>query len=110
MLDVAGCYESASNAGMRRSENMNVYVNRHVAKSFRESAKNFDDRIGMCASAAFLMWLRADPVEQGEFLNRVFQLDLKDQVEDALKIVKEEQARRVQEREHGESKGGRRKV
>jgi hypothetical protein len=96
---------------MRRSENMNLYVNRHVAKIFRESAKRYDDRIGMCASAAFLMWLQADPVEQGEFLNRVFQLDLKDQVEDTLRAVKEEQARRVEEREHGRSsKGARRKV
>jgi DNA repair exonuclease SbcCD ATPase subunit len=84
---------------MRRSENMNLYVNRQVAKAFREAAHRYDDRIGLCASASFLMFLEADPKVQGEYLNRIFQLDLGDQVEEMLKAVKEEQSRRVAQRE-----------
>jgi DNA repair exonuclease SbcCD ATPase subunit len=85
---------------MRRSENMNMYVHRGIAKAFRGAAAQYDGRIGLCASAALLMFLESDPKIQGEYISRVFQLDLKDQVEDALREVKEEQARRVEEREH----------
>ncbi len=82
---------------------MNLYVNRQVATAFREAAKKYDGRIGLCASAALLMFLEADPKVQGEYLNRVFQVDLTEQVDDALAAVKEEQARRVAEREKREA-------
>jgi hypothetical protein len=92
---------------MRRSQNMNFYVNRGIAKAFRDATAAFDNRVGLCASAAFLMFLESDPKMQGEYLNRVFQLDLSDQVEQALMAVKAEQVRRIQERERSDTKSHR---
>jgi hypothetical protein len=88
---------------MRRNVNMNCYVNQHLAKQFREAVKHYDDRIGFCVSAALLMWLEAEPKVQGDYLKRVFQLDLGDQVEDMLRAVKEEQVRRVEQSERAET-------
>lgn len=87
---------------MPRNVNMNCYVNASLAKQFRDSVRHYDGRIGFCVSAALLMWLESDPKVQGEYLNRVFQLDLGAQVEDMLRAVKEEQVRRIERRERQE--------
>ena len=82
---------------------MNLNISARVAKQFRDVARRYDGRIGLCASAALLMFLEADPREQGNYINKVFQLDLSEQVDETLRAVKEEQARRVEEHERNES-------
>ncbi len=93
---------------MGRNLNLNLNISARVARQFREAAKHYDGRIGLCASAALLMWLEADPKTQGAYLSEVFQLDLTDQVDDSLQAVKDEQARKVAERERHEGQGQKR--
>lgn len=83
----------------RRNENLNLNVNREVAKSFREVVSRYDNRLGLCATAGLLMFLRADPVEQAKFIRMVQEAELLDQVQEMLRFIKDEQLAAVRDRE-----------
>lgn len=88
----------------RRNENLNLNVNREVAKRFREVAARYDNRLGLCATAGLLMFLRSDPLEQAKYIRLVQEAELVDQVTEMLKFVKDEQLAAIRERETAESK------
>src|ERR1700730_5450586 len=81
-------------SGMKK-ENINVWVNRRLAQEFRQAAKGYFNRLGMCFGAAMLMFLEADPATQGDYLKRAFHADVDDEVEEMLKAAKAEQHRRI---------------
>ena len=79
-------------------ENINVWVERRLAKAFRDVAKNYFNRLGMCFGAAMLMFLEADAKTQGKYLKRVFQAEIDDEVDQMLGSVKHVQNRRAAQR------------
>lgn len=92
---------------MARKETINVYTDPAIAKQFRLTAEHYGGRVGMCLSAAMLAFLEMDPKRQGELIQRVFQAQLRDEVESLVEAVKAEQARRIEEgerQERGKSK------
>src|SRR5205807_2181113 len=87
---------------MARKQNINVYVDRGLAEQFRNAAQGYFGRLGMCFSAAMLMFLEADPRTQGEYLTKVFKAEVEDEVQAIVEAAKAEQARRIAERERGQ--------
>lgn len=63
---------------------MTINVHPDLAARFREVAANYDDRIGMCVSAAMLHFVEADPTTQGELIRRVFDATIRNEVQKML--------------------------
>jgi antitoxin component of RelBE/YafQ-DinJ toxin-antitoxin module len=87
---------------MAKKQNINVYVDRRLAEQFRQAAQGYFGRLGMCFSAAMLMFLEADPRSQGEYLTKVFKAEVEDEVQAIVEAAKAEQHRRIAAREEGE--------
>src|SRR5881394_3810697 len=88
--------------GMAKSAkklNINVFVDRALGEAFRHAADHYSGRLGMCFSAAMLMWLETDPTVQGQYLMRVFDAELKSGVQEAVFEAKKEQRARIGRRE-----------
>ena len=81
---------------MARRDTLSISTHPEISKRFREAAGKFDGRIGLCHTAAMLMFLEAAPDVQGDFINRAFNAQLKDQVEALLNEIRDQQARKVQ--------------
>lgn len=79
--------------------NINVFVDRALGDAFRHAADHYNGRLGMCFSAAMLMWLETDPDLQGKYLARVFDAELKSGVAAAITEAKREQRKRIERRE-----------
>ena len=93
---------------MARKDTINVVTHPVIADAFREAAKSYDGRLGMCLSAAMLMFMQADPESQGDFLKRVFEAQIRDEVDTLLEKIRAEQATKVKarDRKDKEPKGG----
>ena len=77
-----------------------------LAERFQEAVGPYYGKLGACFSAALLMFLEADPKEQGEFLKRVYDAEINDEVEDAVAAAKATQFKKIKSREES-SKGKR---
>ena len=82
---------------MKLGQNLNLFVNRAVAERFREAVKAFDNRLGLCATAAMLMFLEADPRMQAKFIAQVQQSELTNQVETLLAEIRNAQLEAIKE-------------
>ena len=51
-----------------------------------------------CFSAALLMFLEADPKSQGEFMKRILDAELNEEVEATVAMALEQQAKRIRSR------------
>src|SRR5689334_6254980 len=67
------------NGDMAEKEKLNVMTDAWIAKQFREAAKNYDNRLGMCLSAAMLMFIRANPRAQGDYIRQVFDEQIREE-------------------------------
>ena len=91
---------------MARRETINVSTHPSIAARFRELAVNYDNRLGMCLTAAMLMFLESDPRDQGDFLRRVFDAQIRNEVEDLLEQIRSGQIAKVKERDRQTHKPG----
>jgi hypothetical protein len=82
-----------------RKLNINVFVDRALGEAFRHAADHYNGRLGMCFSAAMLMWLETDPDVQAKYLARVFDAELKTGVAAAVMEAKGRQLKRIVRRE-----------
>ena len=85
----------------RSKQNVNFFVHGAIAKRFREAARTHPGRLGTCFSAAMIMFLEADPRTQGEYIKRVIDAEVDDEVEQTLEAVRAEQSKRVRSRDQG---------
>jgi hypothetical protein len=79
--------------------NINVFVDRALGEAFRHAADHYNGRLGMCFSAAMLMWLETDPDVQAKYLMRVFDAELKHGVAAAVDEARREQQHRIVQRQ-----------
>ena len=79
--------------------NLNVNVDPDVAARFREVAAKYKDKLGLCLAASMMMFLEADPRVQGEYLSRLLNAQVRDEVEELLAEIRAEQAARVKARD-----------
>lgn len=77
-----------------------------LASRFQEAVGPYYGKLGACFSAALLMFLEADPKTQGDFMKRVYDAEINDEVEEAINIAKAGQLKKIKVREDG-SKGKR---
>jgi hypothetical protein len=77
----------------------NVAVDESLATAFRKASDHYYGRIGMCLAAAMLKFIELDPKEQTELLRRVFEIETDAEMATAVESAKEEQHRRISERE-----------
>ena len=75
--------------------NISFRISRILADRFHEAAKNYFGKMGICFSAAVLMWLEADPQTQGQYIKRIFDADVNDEIQAAIDAAKAEQLRRI---------------
>jgi hypothetical protein len=83
---------------MSEKEKLNVLADAWVAKRFRDAARSYDNRLGMCLSAAMLMFIKADPRTQGEFIRQVFDQQVREEVDSLVQAVKEGRAAQTKQR------------
>jgi hypothetical protein len=88
---------------MAQRETINVNCDPKIAKAFREVADSYKGRIGPCLQAAMLMFMGAHPEQQGEFLRRVYELQIRDGIDELLAKIHAEQRDAVRER--GKNRG-----
>ena len=86
--------------------NINVFVDRALGEAFRHAADHYNGRLGMCFSAAMLMWLETEPDVQAKYLARVFDAELKSGVAAAVAEAKGEQRKKIARRERRQSRAG----
>ena len=83
----------------RNKQSVNFSVHKELADQFREATREYYGKLGLCFSAAILMLLEADPVKQGEYIKRVFDAEVDDEVTATVLTAKEEQLKRIKHRE-----------
>lgn len=81
---------------MADRHNINVSTNPQIAAAFREMASHYSNRLGLCLTASMVMFMEADPRVQAEYLTKVLQAELKDEMDVLLKEVRGAQFRKVQ--------------
>jgi hypothetical protein len=84
---------------MAEKEKLNVMTDAWIAEQFREAAKSYDNRLGMCLSAAMLMFIKANPRTQGDFIRQVFDEQIREEVEALLHAIKLGRESQVKPRE-----------
>ena len=82
-------------------QGVNFSVNRLLADRFREATKDYYGKLGLCFSAAMLMFLEADPKVQGQYIKRIFEAEVDDEVESTIESAKEAQLKRIRTRGGG---------
>ena len=78
-----------------------------LADQFQAATTPYFGKVGACFGAAVLMFLEADPKTQAEFVRRIYDAELKDEVEAAVAQAKRDQLDQIKKRESRESKGKR---
>lgn len=72
-----------------------------LADRFQESVGPYYGKLGSCFSAAILMFLEADPAVQGEYLKRIVDTEIDDEIEDMIAKAKAAQLKKIKAREEG---------
>lgn len=83
----------------KSKQGVNFSVHRDLADRFREATREYYGKLGLCFSAAMLMFLEADPQTQGQYIKKVFDAEVDDEIESAVQAAKEEQLKKIKARE-----------
>jgi hypothetical protein len=100
-LIAEGCTPIVTDEMARNKQGVNFSVQRDLAERFREVAKEYYGKLGLCFSAAMLMFLEADPQTQGEYIKKMFDAEVNDEVEGAIAAAKAGQLKKIKAREDG---------
>jgi hypothetical protein len=84
---------------MARKQAINFSVHPKLAAQFREMTTAYFGKLGLCFSAALLQFLETDPRQQADYIKRVFEAELNDEVDELVHAARAEQARRVKSRD-----------
>jgi hypothetical protein len=86
---------------MARKETVSFVVHPVLAKQFREATKQYMGKLGLCFSAAMLQFLETEPRVQSEYIKKVFEAELTDEVSAAADAALARQAKRISQH-HGD--------
>lgn len=86
---------------MARKKTINLAIPEPLLNEFNEVCRHYGHakQKGLVLSAAILMFLEADPAEQGEALEQILISDVRAGVDSMIVRAKQEQLERIQERE-----------
>jgi hypothetical protein len=85
----------------KNKQGVNFSVHRDLADRFREATREYYGKLGLCFSAALLMFLEADPEVQGQYIKRVFDAETDDEVKAVIEQAKAVQLKTIKAREDG---------
>ena len=83
----------------KRKQGVNFSVHEDLANRFREATREYYGKLGLCFSAALVMFLEADPQVQGQYIKKVFDAETNDEIEAVIKAAKDEQLKKIKSRE-----------
>src|SRR4051812_22453008 len=89
------------NRHMAQKRTVSFRLHPLIADRFTQLTSAFYGKVGACFAAAILMFLEADPKTQGEFLKRIYDAEINDEVEDAIAAAKSGQLKKIKTREDG---------
>lgn len=72
-----------------------------LAERFQQAVGPYYGKLGACFSASLLMFLEADPKTQAEYLKRVYDAEIGDEMEEAIAVAKAGQLKKIKAREDG---------
>ncbi|MFA9477610.1 hypothetical protein ACERK3_04805 [Phycisphaerales bacterium AB-hyl4] len=86
---------------MPRKKTINLAIPEPLLEEFNEVCRHYGHakQKGLVLSAAILMFLEADPAEQGESLERILISDVRAGVDSMIHRAKQEQLERINQRE-----------
>ena len=87
------------NSDMAQKRTVSFRLHALLAERFTELSSTFYGKVGACFAAAILMFIEADPKTQGEYLKRVYDAEINDEVEDAIAAAKSGQLKKIKARE-----------
>jgi hypothetical protein len=85
----------------RNKQGVNFSVHKDLVERFREATKDYFGKLGLCFSAAMLMFLEADPKTQGEYIKKMFDAEVNDEVDSVISEAKTGQLKKIKAREEG---------
>lgn len=93
---------------MARKKTINLAVPEPLLGEFNEICAHYGHakQKGLVLSAAMLMFLEADPADQGKALERIMIADVRNGVESLIERARAEQTRRVEARQDAEQQAG----
>jgi len=91
---------------MAKKVKLNAFVDEELAKQFKAVARAYYGRMGLCLSAAMLLFIEADPKDQAALLKKILDTELAGEMAAAVDAAKAEQLRRIHSREQKEKKDG----
>jgi hypothetical protein len=86
---------------MARKQTISFVVHPTLGGQFREMTQNYFGKLGLCFSAAMLQFLETDPRVQAEYIKRVFDAELNEEMQTTIEAAKAEQLKRINAREDG---------
>lgn len=89
------------NLHMAQKRTVSFRLHPLLADRFTQLTSAFYGKVGACFAAAILMFLEADPKAQGEYLKRIYEAEINDEVEDAVDAAKAAQLKKIKSREDG---------
>jgi hypothetical protein len=84
---------------MAQKQTVSFRMHPHLLQQFQKAAEAFQGKLGACFSAACLQWMESDPKIQAEYLKRLYEAELRDEVEAAVGQAKVEQVKKIKSRE-----------
>ena len=87
------------NWNMAQKRTVSFRLHPLLAERFTQLTATFYGKVGACFAASILMFLEADPKAQGEYLKRVYEAEINDEVEDAITAAKAAQLKKIKSRE-----------
>ena len=89
------------NLNMAQKRTVSFRVHPLLADRFTGLTASFYGKVGACFAASILMFLEADPKTQGEYLKRIYDAEINDEVDDAITAAKAAQLKKIRSREDG---------
>lgn len=83
---------------MPQKQTLTFRVSPILAKRFREATAEYYGKTGLSFSAALLLFLEAEPDVQGQYIKRVFDAEVNQEVEATVEAALAEQRRRIKAR------------
>src|SRR2546421_12695352 len=87
------------NRSMSQKGTVSFRLHSELADRFNQATAAYLGKVGACFAASILMFLEADPKVQGEFLKRIYDAEINDEVEDAISAAKSAQLKKIKARE-----------
>jgi hypothetical protein len=87
---------------MPQKRTISFRIDPALADRFQKASAPYLGKHGACLGAAMLMFLEADPKVQGQYLKKLYDAEINDEVEVVIDAARGEQLRRIKAREHKE--------